>query len=126
MDGANAGPGLLQEVIEVAAGGTIERIVRDLQPRYADGPEVHFAANGIEVRGSRVGGLAQRLSGLGTFERAFAGEHLAGQALDFSRGLGQSGSAVGAGEFQAVIFGRIVTGSDVDAAIQTIRDDLVG
>ena len=126
MQGANVGPGFLQKVIEVAARGTIERIVRDLEPRFADGPEVHLAANVVEVRGSRVGRLAQRLSGLRTLERAFAGKHLAGQALDFPRNLGQRRRAVGAGEFQAVVFGRIVTGSDVDAAIQAIRDNLVG
>ena len=46
-----------------------------------------------------------------------------GALLDVRGDLGQGRAAVGAGEFQAIVFGRVVAGGDVDAAIQFIVND---
>ena len=93
-----------------------------LQFRIAQGLEIHELGEALEIGIARVD-FFERLvvwfcrSALAEFCRA---------RFDVARHFGKRRAAIGAGKFQALIFGGIVAGRKIDRAVDLAPQDFVG
>ena len=106
-----------EEAIEYSSPGSIEGVKGNPESCLLDCPDVHNVGQRLKVIRP---GINLFLSGRIAFPVMLAGcdaQVLFHQTLDFPGDFRQGRGAVGGGKLQAVIFGRVMTGSEVDPAV---------
>jgi hypothetical protein len=105
-----------EEAVEVALASPVERVVGDAQAGALHFGDIHFFGEHLEIGGPGVDFLDHALGRRGRLGHAFA-LMARRQALELLGDLGQGRGAVGGGELDAVVLGRVVAGGEVDAAV---------
>ena len=108
--------------IQVSGAASVQRVGHDAQFRIAKRFEIHELREAIEIEISRIDFLKWLVVRLGGGSLAEFG----GARFDIVRDFGKRRSAVGAGEFQALIFGGIVAGRKIDGPVHLAPQDFVG
>ena len=112
-----------ERAIQVSGAASVQRVGHDAQFRSrAMRLEIHELRQALEI------GVA-RIDFLKWFVVRFGGSAFAefgGARFDVARHFGKRRAAIGPGKFQALIFGRIVAGGEIDGAVDLAPQDFVG
>ncbi len=111
-----------ERFVQVSGAASVQRVGHDAQFRFADRFEIHELRETREIRISRIDFLKWLVVWLGW--GSFA--EFRGTRLDIVSDFGKRRSAVGAGEFQTLVLGRVVAGSKIDGSIHFAPQDFVG
>src|SRR5262249_38767978 len=107
---------LFEKSIEVAAPAAMHDIDGDFKPRLLDRGKIDQLFNLLDVIGTWIDGLGLEGADNGRLEGPVGLDETFDIGFDNPRDFGRRARAVSGGKLEAVIFGRIVAGSDVDAA----------
>ncbi len=113
-----------EDAIEPAGAAAVHGVVGEIAFGFGQHIEANHFFQLREIRGARINSLEIVRDVVEmTF---FVVRQCGGAFLDVFGDFGQSRAAIGAGKFQAVVFGGVVAGGDVDAAIEFVVNDGVG
>ena len=115
-----------EDLVEVPRSAAVEGIDDEFGFAFFEDVEFDELAEAFQVGVPEIDDF-----GFGVFVARRSGDialggKLGGAGFDVFGDLGQRGSCVGAGEFQAVILGGIVAGGEVDGAVEFGALDFVG
>ena len=112
-----------EDAIEPARAAAVYGVIGEIAFGFGEDVEANHFFQLREVWAARIKPLEIVCNVL---EGGFVVRQCGRALFDVFGDFRQRGAAVGAGEFQAIVFGRVVAGGDVDAAIEFIVDDGVG
>ncbi len=127
VDGVDFDAALAQEALHRAHPGAVERVEDHLQAAALQRLHGDFFFECFQVGQSGVDLFHGRFfSRLGPPGRRPGVQMFRGQLLELASDLGQGGRPVGGGELQPVVFGGVVAGGEVDAAVGLPAPNFVG
>ena len=118
--------GFLQQSVQIAAAGAKHQLDGDFKPGLPDGGKSDQLAQLFEIGRLRINGLAPEGSHDSRLESPVLRDQPGDVRLDLLRHFRRRGRAIVRREFQALIFGGIVAGRQVDAPESLSLADGVG
>ena len=116
MEDGDARARFCEEMVEIAVAGAVHQFDGDFQAGLPDGGEINQLAQLFEIIGQGINRPAREGADGGGGESPVLRDQPGDGGFDPAGDFGVGGRAVGGGEFEALVFGGVVAGGEVDAA----------